>query len=346
MGILTGPNAVPGNTNAFELAISEINAAGGINGRKIEFKKFDTNITPEATARATSLALQYKPSVFIGFSVSAGLKASINSINAAGIPVIHGTLAKLTSPASLGSKLTFRMGPTTSQYASAADSYLFGQLGVKKLTVIHTEDSAPTEGAKAIATDAGAKGVSVVERGVAPTATDLTEPVLAAKGSDAIWTWGYATTDALTVKQAAQNKVDVPIMTFSVGNAARVGLIPPSLLTDKITSVSSCAPYAVKSDGAVKFMAAYQAKYGTQITDALEPRWYDAVYLFKNAVLKAGSANPAKVAEALKSASFDGVCGPEKADANNNLLHNVPIVKWTGTKPTLVVNQQDVTSAF
>ncbi|MEO3855859.1 ABC transporter substrate-binding protein [Acrocarpospora sp. B8E8] len=346
MDILSGPQAVTGGDNSLKLAIEEINAAGGVKGRKLEYKKFDTDITPEAAARATNLALDYKPSVIIGYGVSSGLRASVAAVNKAGVPVIHGTLAKLTSPDSLKTKLTFRIGPTTTQYALAANSYLFNDLGVKKLTIVHTQDAAPTEGAAAIIADAKRVGVATVERAVPPTTTDLTEPVLAAKGSDAIWEWGYATTDALMVKQAAQNNVGVPIMTFSVGTAALRGLIPKDLLTDKITSVSSCAPYALDGERPKQYMAAYQKAFGESPTDANSPRYYDAVYLLKAAIEKAGSADPQKVAGAIEQTTLQGACGEIKADEHHNLIHDIPIIKWTGGSPQLVKLVEDIKSDF
>jgi len=346
MDILTGPQATTGGDNSLKLAIDEINEAGGINGRKLEYKKFDTNITPEAAARATNLALDYKPSAIIGYGVSAGLRASVTAINKAGVPVIHGTLAKLTSPESLGTKLTFRIGPTTTQYALAANSYFFNDLGVKKLAVVHTQDAAPSEGAAAIIADAKKAGVTTTERAVPPTVTDLTEPVLAAKGSDAIWEWGYATTDALLVKQAAQNDVDLPVMTFSISTAATRGLVPKELLTDKIMNVSSCAPYVLEGERSKHFMELYRKTYGEEPTDANSPRYYDAVYLVKAAIEKAGSANPQKVATAIEQTTLEGACGTLKSDEHHNLMHDIPIVKWTGGTPQLVKLVQNISSDF
>jgi branched-chain amino acid transport system substrate-binding protein len=349
LSILSGPNFVKGGDNAFKMAVEEINAAGGINGRQLEYKEFDTDITPQGAVNATNLAIQYDPTLIVGYGVSAGLKASISAINNAGLPVMHGTLASLTSPSSLGSQLTFRVGsPTTAQYAKAADDYLFQDQGVKSLMMINTQDSAPTEGAKYILDDAAARGVKTEHRAVSPTVTDMTEPILAAKSmnADAIWNWGYATTDALTVKTAAANGYTGKIMTFSAGTAARVGLIPASLLTDNITAVNACAPYVLDTDAAKKFVDAYKAKYGTALNDSVAAWQYDAVYLFKQAVEKAGSTDPKQVAQQLTTADYNGVCGELKTDSNHNLIHQVPIIKYTGGAPTLVKLQTNLDSPF
>ncbi|HEY0687840.1 MAG TPA: ABC transporter substrate-binding protein [Kribbella sp.] len=346
MGILTGPNATKGSTHAFELAIKEINANGGIAGRQVEFQTFDTDITPEGAARATSLALRYKPAAIVGFGVSSGLKASMAAIKGANIPVIHNTLGSLTSAKNLGSDLVFRMSPTTTQYAHAANDYLIKDRGAKSILMIHTEDAAPTEGAAKVVEDAKSKNVSTTVRAVPPAVTDLTEPILAAAKADAIWEWGYAPTDALTVKQAAQNNVKVPIMTFTVGTAMLNGLIPLSLASDDVLSVANCGALVLDNPVAKDFVAKYEKEYGVPPHDGLEPRNYDSVYLLKAAIEKAGSTDGPKVGAALKQVSRDGVCGKLQADALGNFYRNVPIIQWGGGKAKLAKLEENVASDF
>jgi ABC-type branched-subunit amino acid transport system substrate-binding protein len=349
MTINSGPNAVKGGENGLKLAVDQLNASGGIGGRQVEFKIFDTEITPQAAQNATRLALEYKPSVFIGYGVSSGLKASIPSINQAGVPVIHTTLAKLTNPKELGTDLTFRLQATTAQFATGANEYLFKDKGVKKMMIIHTEDAAPTEGGKSIEENAKAAGVTTQQRGILPAATDVTEPLLATKslGADAIWTWGYAPTDALTIKTAAANGFTGQIMTFSAGTAARNNLVPKELMTDKILSVAStCAANVLTTPAAKKYQADYKKAFGMDVTEAINNNYYDAVNLFAAAVKKSGSSEPAAVAKALREVKLDGVCGPLKSDENQNLISNVPILNFPNGEPKLVKIVENVKSPF
>jgi branched-chain amino acid transport system substrate-binding protein len=348
MSILSGPNYVKGAENGFTMAIDEINAAGGVNGRKLEWKGFDVDITVQGAVNATNLALQYKPDLFVGYGITAGLKASVPALNNLGVPVIHTTLASLGSPDQLGSQLTFRLSANTSQYAEASTKYLFDTKGVKSMLMANTETAAPVEGAKFVLEDATQAGVKTEHRSIAPTATDVTEPIIAAKSmnADAIWSWGFATTDALFIKGAAQNAYNGQIMTFSAGTAARAGLIPANLLTDKISQVAACAPLQSSTDQAKKYVAAYQTKFGTAVTDSVQSSLYDAVYIFKAAVEKAGSTDPAKVAAALAQTDYQGVCGPEKADQHHNLMHTVYILNFAGGTPQLAKQYDDLASPF
>ncbi|WP_328912205.1 MULTISPECIES: ABC transporter substrate-binding protein [unclassified Streptomyces] len=346
LGILSGPNAVKGSTDAFELAIKQINAEGGINGRTVEYKKFDTDITPQGAARATSLALRYRPVALVGYSVTSGLKASILSIKGAGIPVLHNTLGSLTSAKNLKYDRAFRMGPTTTQYAEAANSYLIDTLGVKSFLMLHTEDAAPSEGARKVIDNARSKGIRTTERAVPPNVTDLTEPVLAARKADAIWEWGYATTDALVVKQAAQNNVKVPVMTFSVGSAVASGLLPAELATKNTLNVSNCGAAVLRTPESEKFVAAYTKAYGRSPADYLSPNNYDSMYLIKAAIEQAGSTDGAKVSDALRTITRDGACGTLKADDKNNMFQNVPVLSWEGGKPTLAKLEEKLPTDF
>jgi branched-chain amino acid transport system substrate-binding protein len=348
MGTFSGASYNPLSYNGFKLAVDEINSAGGIKGRQVEYKEFDTGFTPQGAVNATSLALQYQPTVFIGYSISAGLKASIDLVNSSGVPVLHSTLASLTSPKSLGSELTFRIYATTAQFAAAADGYLFETLKVKRMMIINTEDSAPTEGAQYIGVDANKAGVTTQKRSVSPTVTDVTEPILAAKNlnAQAIWSWGYPTTDALVAKTAAANGYSNYIMTFSVGSAARNNLIPTSLLTDKLMGVNPCAPYAIDTPEAKKFVSAYKAKFGVDLNEATSGQYYDAVYVLKDAIEQAGSSEPTAVAAKLAKTDHKGVCGEVKTDANHNMIHSVQILKFTGGQPSLVKNVQNLATLF
>jgi len=348
MGAFAGQLYTPGADNAFKMAVDEINSSGGINGQKIEYKEFDVGATPQGGVNGTSLALQYNPTFFIGFTTSTTLKAPIDMINQAGVPVIHTTLPSLTSPKSLGSNLTFRLSTNTAMYAFGSDEYLYNTLGVKRIMLINTDDVAPTEGGNYLVTDAIKAGASYQHRTIPVAATDLTEPILAAKAmnAQAIWEWGYPTTDALTVKTAAANGFDGYVMTFSAATAARNGIIPINLLTDKVMAVNTCVPYVLSTPEAKKYVAAYKAKYGVDVTDSVTSTWYDAVYIYKEAVLAAGSTEPKAVASALSKIDHKGVCGQEKTDANHNLIHSVELIKYTGGTPVLVKNVENVPSPY
>jgi branched-chain amino acid transport system substrate-binding protein len=349
MTILTGPYATPGSDNGFKLAVDQINASGGIMGRMIEYKEFNTDITPQGATTATQLALEYKPDLVVGYGVSSGLAASASALNSAGVVVIHNTLDSITSPKALGSNLYFRLQLTDPQFATGADNFLFQTQNVKKMTVINTSDAAPTDGAALILADAKTNNVQTQHFSVSPAVTDLTPQILAAKSfpADAIWEWGYPTTDGLLIKQAAANGYSGDMMTFSAEAAAKSGLIPTSLLTSKIFSVTaSCAPEVLGTPQAQAYVTAYTAKYGSAPTSAIANENYDAVNIYKAAVTAAGSLDAHAVAAAMKNVDNQGNCGEEKADANNNLQHSLTVLTFPGAKESLAKLVTNIPSPY
>ena len=349
MGIFSGAYSVPGEDDGFKLAVDQINASGGILGRRVEFKEFNTDITAQGASSATALALQYHPDVVIGYGVSAGLAAAAAALDRAGALVIDNTLDASTSPKALGSGLYFRMSVTDPQFATGADEYLFQTLGVTRMMVINTNDAAPSEGAALILADATARGVQTMHESVSPEVTDLTTEVLAAKsfGAQAIWEWGYPTTDGLLIKQAASNGYDGYIMTFSAELAAAAGLIPTNLLTDKIFALSGeGAPQVSGSSASKAYRSAFVSKFDFSPSTAIGNCNYDALYVYRQAATDAGSANPQSVAAALRKEDYHGVCGEVKSDSNQDLLHSLDILTFPGDKETLAGTVTDLASPF
>jgi branched-chain amino acid transport system substrate-binding protein len=117
-------------------------------------------------------------------------------------------------------------------------------------------------------------------------------------------------------------------------------------LTDKVMGVNACAAYSINTPEAKKFVSAYQAKYSKEPNDSVQGTWYDAVYVLKEAIEQAGSSEPKAVAAKLAKIDHKGICGPEKTDANHNMLHAVQILKFTGGQPSLVKDVQNLESPF
>jgi branched-chain amino acid transport system substrate-binding protein len=349
MGIFSGPYSVTGGDDGFKLAVDQINATGGILGRRVEFKEFNTDITAEGASSATALALGYHPDVVIGYGVSAGLVAAAKALDRSGVLVIDNTLDATTSAKALGSQLYFRMSLTDPQFAIGADQYLFRNLGVTRMMVINTNDAAPSQGAAVILGDATAQGVQTMHESVSPEVTDLTSEILAAKafGAQAIWEWGYPTTDGLLIKQAAANGYNGYLMTFSAEVAASAGLIPTSLLTGRIFALSGeGAPQVSGSSASQAYRSAFTSKFDVTPSTAVSNCNYDALYLYRQAATDAGSADPLAVGAALRKADYQGVCGQERSDSNQDLLHTLDILSFPGAKETLAGTVTNIASPF
>jgi branched-chain amino acid transport system substrate-binding protein len=142
---------------------------------------------------------------------------------------------------------------------------------------------------------------------------------------DIIFLPGYYTEAALILRQAKQLGINCPF----VGGE---GWDSPVLI--QVAGKSADGNYytdhfsAADPDPRVqKFVQDYRAKYGS-IPDALAALWYDGARLMAQALQRAGSTDPAKVRDALAGTrGFEGVTGRISIDENRNAAKSGVIIK-------------------
>ncbi|HEV8623536.1 MAG TPA: branched-chain amino acid ABC transporter substrate-binding protein, partial [Acidimicrobiia bacterium] len=135
---LSGSNADAGANmlNAAKLAADDLNAAGGVLGRKIEIVSGDDGCTAEmATAAAQNILASGIVGVAGGYCSGAAIPASA-VLDPKGIPYISGYA---TNPAltDRGLRTVFRVTGRDDQQAAFAVRFLAGPGGVKKLALLH-----------------------------------------------------------------------------------------------------------------------------------------------------------------------------------------------------------------
>ena len=138
---LSGPSAPAGTESlvATQLAIDEVNAKGGVNGRPIELVLFDDASNP-AVARANVQAIADSPCVAVlGHYLSSASLAAGPAYKDARIPALTGSAAAddLTS----GNEYYFRaLTPISAQARSIAE-HLRAVMGEPKVRLVHTRDA-------------------------------------------------------------------------------------------------------------------------------------------------------------------------------------------------------------
>jgi branched-chain amino acid transport system substrate-binding protein len=138
---LSGPSAPAGTESlvATQLAIDEVNAKGGVNGRPIELVLFDDASNP-AVARANAQAIADSPCVAVlGHFLSSTSLAAAPAYKDARIPALTGSAAAddLTS----GNEYYFRaLTPISTQARSIAE-HLRAVMKEPKVRLVHTRDA-------------------------------------------------------------------------------------------------------------------------------------------------------------------------------------------------------------
>jgi len=146
--------------NALMMVIDATNAAGGINGRKVEVVAYDGKTDPQLTASlATRCAEDDKGLMIIGGSPSAPAQAMLPVAEQNQIPyyVLSASAENITDNA----VWQFRFGPKASQDGLAVGDALV-DLGFKRPAVINNSTPFGTDGARGTIKALEAKGIKIV----------------------------------------------------------------------------------------------------------------------------------------------------------------------------------------
>src|ERR1700755_3299715 len=215
---LTGPSSSTGIgiNRGVQLAVQEINASGGTDGRQIELIVRDTQSDPtKAVNGAAELSRAQKVSVVFGPVNSGESLAVVPLLARTNTPQVHPCwVDSLTDPKKY--PMCFRNAPTNQQIGSAANGYVMDVLKHKKVAVISDTTGYGTASVNAYVPMLKAKGAEIVYQGNIDAANpDLTPEILRMRsaGAEAIMPWsvnpGFL---SRIINTRGQMQWDVPIV--------------------------------------------------------------------------------------------------------------------------------------
>ena len=191
---LTGPSSSTGIgiNRGIQLAVKEINDAGGINGRQIELITRDTQSDPtKAVNGAAELAHGEKVSVVFGPVNSGESLAVVPLLARTNTPQVHPCWVDTLTDAQKY-PMCFRNAPTNQQIGGAANRYVVNVLKCKKVAVISDTTGYGTASVNAYVPMLKAKGAEVVYQGNVDAANPDLKPELLrmqSAGAQAIMPW-------------------------------------------------------------------------------------------------------------------------------------------------------------
>lgn len=343
----TGTYATPDRHNAVELAIRQINAAGGADGHKFEYVPYDTGILPQTTVTAVDKAISAKPTVILGLSVSSGVQAAASQLKTSGIPTIQEGQDNSTDLSVLHVPNLFRGQPSVTEQSQSAINYI-SSLHPGKVGIFDDSDLNSVAAVKQIKSGLASKGVnSIVYREIAQNATDATEAALAMKGTSITTSDGFPVQESVYVRALASNGVGVhDLMGNSGMTIAGYGLAPWSALAGDST-YTICDPQVMNTPRAKTYVADYQKAFPSANVMLSNPVMYDAVWMIAKAIeAQGGNTSHQAIVKGLQGLNYTGVCEQYKNDAQNTLAHTMYIVKFGSTKgqQSLVARYDDMPS--
>ncbi|MFJ9174097.1 ABC transporter substrate-binding protein [Streptomyces sp. NPDC102360] len=291
-----------------KLAIDEWNKKGGVNGRKIQMKSFDSQGDPTTGTNLARKIADGKYIAMIGTAESAVTIAMAPVLKQSKIPNI--TSGQADALVGQKSPFLFLNGPTSTTYDSTLAKYLVKDKGLKKIAMISNNGSFGKGEHDAFAKAIKDLGVSPVSDQVVTTdqkdfSAALTK-IRAAK-PQVVFIGSEEVEAGLIVKQARDLGIDAPFA-GAAPQGTPVFIDTAGKKAAEGTFVSS--PYLSndKSAASKKFAAAYKTAYG-ETAELHGAKAYDGTNIVLTALKNSDEATGAKLAEAIRSTEHDGLLG-------------------------------------
>ena len=335
---LSGGVAAYGNAgkNGANLAVDEINKAGGIDGKQITvISKDNKSDNAEAATVVSNLINNDKVNAVIGSMTSGAVKSMTPNITKGAVPLVTpaGTDDTLTVTNGKVNDYIFRSTFQDSYQGKVLANYTTKELKAKKLVLYYDNSSDYAKGiAKSFEKTYDGKIVDKVTFQSGDKDFQATLSKIKGEDFDAIVMPGYYNETGLITKQARELGIEQPILGGD-------GFADPTFITlagdaaaTNVYYVSGYSAKALATDTTTKFIAAYQAKYKTEpsMFDALS---YDAVYMVKQAAEDTKAKTSVDVKDGLaKLKGFKGATGEITVDKEHNPVKEAVVIKLDNGK--------------
>lgn len=318
IGPLTGGAAVYGNAamNGSQIAVDEINAAGGINGMTVELNFQDDELDAEKSVNAYNALKDWGAQVLDG-CVTSACSIAVSDKTA------QDQMFQITPSGSavecVANDNAFRICFSDPNQGIASAQYI-GENGLAtKVAVIYDSSDVYSSGIyEKFVAEAANQPFEIVAAGAftADNKTDFSVQLQQAKdaGADLVFLPIYYTEASLILTQAADMGFDVAFF----GCDGLDGILNVENFDATLAEgVMLLTPFAADAtdDLTVKFVSAYQEKYG-ETPNQFAADGYDTIYTIKAAAEKAGitaDMSTEEICAALKAAmteiSVDGLTG-------------------------------------
>lgn len=343
---LSGTMAISEKTvaDSLTLAAEEINAAGGVLGKKLDVVAEDGASEPTVFAeKATKLIKSDCVAAVFGGWTSSSRKAML--------PVFESNNSLLFYPVQYegleSSPNIFYTGATTNQQIVPALDYL-KERGVKSLFLVGSDYVFPRTANKIILAYAKANGIEIKGEEYAPLGhTDFATIVnkVKAAGAGAVFNTLNGDSNVAFFKEyrsAGLTAEKMPVVSVSIAEEEVSGVGVDNLV-GQLTAWNYYQ--TIKSPTNSKFVAAFKAKYGqNRVTSDPMEAAYTSLYLWKAMVEKAKSFTTADIQKAADGVTFDAPEGTVTVNGENHHIAKTALIgkvgpdgliytEWSSEKP-------------
>ncbi len=290
---LSGPTSVLGKavTNGAQLAVEKINNNGGINGKKIKMITYDTKgDVKEAINAYNRLSGQDKAVVVAGPPVSNIGLALAPIANQKKVPIVGSFIDPRVTVKEDGTAqpYMFLMQPSSDQYSQILASYTLNKLGKKKIAMFYDQSNAFAVSLVKPFVDYVKKngGQIVLETTYIAGDKDYKTQLSKIKesGAEVLYAPNYTQDNVLTVKQAKQVGLDLPIVGGLDYAAPFASMVNDPVAADNIYFANN---YSDTEPQLKEVYDAYKAKYNE---DPINKAYlgYDKILIIAEAIKNSG----------------------------------------------------------
>lgn len=321
--------------NGVKLAVAEANAAGGINGRKLEISVLDDQGDPTVATNLARKAASDGVVFVFGSSMSGNTLAMAPILAGAKIPEI--TSGQSPKLATTGSKFLFLNSPPSTVFDQTLSNYLVDTKAYKSIAMISNNGSYGKGEHDAFLAALSTKGVTpVANQVVTPDQKDFSSALtsIGQKKPQVLFIGAEEVESGLIAKQARQLGI-----TAIIAGAAPLGT-PVYLNTAGVKVAEGSivsTPYLGNDTDAktIKFAADYQKAYG-EAAEFHGAKAYDGAQIVIKALQATNGAGGVKLADAIRAVKYEGLVGTFAFDETGIGVHETTIAIITNGKQVAV----------
>jgi branched-chain amino acid transport system substrate-binding protein len=313
------------NENGARMAIDELNAKGvTIGGKKAKFELLaedDAGDPKQGTSVANKLA-DAKVNGVVGHLNSGVTIPASNVYSTAGIPMISPS-ATAVAVTNRGLKNVFRVVANDGQLGGTLGRYAIKEIKGKAIAVIDDRTAYGQGVAEEFSKAVKAAGGKVVDaQYTTDKATDFTAILTAIKGKkpDLVFYGGMDAVAGPMLRQMKQLGINAKYMGGDGICTADLPKLAGGAMADgQVVCAEAGGVEGTQKAGMDKFRDDFKKKFNAEV-QIYAPYVYDAVNLMVAAMVKAGSAEPAKYLPVLaKTDGYKGVTGNISFDAKGDV---------------------------
>jgi branched-chain amino acid transport system substrate-binding protein len=321
---LSGTGATSGTNfdNGVKLAVKEINAAGGILGRKIDYVAYDTQSQPGVAKALAQKAVDEKAYVVMGPVFTGSIMVSMAETRRAEVPNFTG--GEGASITLQGNPYIFRTSFTQSTAMPKIAGYIRDTVKANSVDVIYVNNDFGKGGLDLIKKELESRGIKVPNSiSTEPGQLDFSAAVIKAKqsGSDAVFVYSNEEESARALRELRKQGYAKPIIGETVLTSQKVIELAGEAANGAVAHVglTADAPQPLVK----KFSDAFLAEYKTK-SDHNGLKGYSGMYIVKAVTEKIGKFDSKAFAAAMKGISLSvkdqpGILMDVSFDANGDL---------------------------